>query len=73
MIWYGLGWMSFVGPLMMVAFWGGIILLAVWAFRRFTGGPAVAKDYPQEILRGRLAAGEITPEQYEQTRKALQG
>ncbi len=73
MMWYGAGWMGLFGPLMMVVFWGGVILLAVWAVRAFSGPRWGAHDNALDILKRRLASGEINQEQYEQARKALQG
>ena len=74
MMWYGgFGSMWFLGPLMMVVFWGGIIVLAVWAIRSFSGGPVGRQDSALDILKRRLASGEITEAEYEQARKALQG
>jgi uncharacterized membrane protein len=54
----------------MVLFWGGVILLGVWAIRGFSG-PRQTGDSAMETLRRRLAAGEISPEDFEKTRKAL--
>jgi putative membrane protein len=73
MMWYGAGWMGLFGPLMMVVFWGGVILLAVWAVRAFSGPRSGAHDNALDILKRRLASGEINQDQYEQARKALQG
>lgn len=73
MMWYGIGWMGFLGPLMMVLFWGGLILLGVWVVRASSRSSRGGGDNAIETLRRRLASGEITQEQYEQTRKALQG
>ena len=73
MMWYGFGAMSFLGPLMMLLFWGGLIVLVVWAVRGFSGRRPAGADSALDILRRRLAAGEISPEDYEQARKALQG
>lgn len=60
-----------LGSLMMLLFWGGLIALVVWAVRQFTGRPA--GEDPAATLKRRLAIGEITQEQYEQSRRALQG
>ena len=65
-------WMWLVGGLMTLAFWGGLIVLIVWAVRQFTPGQRSSPEDPQAILRRRLAAGEITREQFEQARRALQ-
>lgn len=74
-MYYGFGgwgwlWMS----LMMVLFWGGLIALVVWLIRA-TANPRGrrADDDADEVLRRRLAAGEITPDEYEKTRKLLHG
>ncbi len=62
----GLGW------LMMLAFWGlvvlGVALLVGW----FGNGRATpATDSALEVLRRRFAAGELTPEQFDQMRRTL--
>ena len=75
MMWYwgsGSGWgMTIVGTLMMLLFWGGLAFLIVILVRGFGGNRQV--DSASETLRRRLDAGEITPEEYERTRKMLQG
>ena len=74
MMWYsGFGWMGILGPLMMILFWGGIVLLVVWAFRFLPGTRGSAGDGAVDILKRRLASGEITQVEYEQARRALQG
>jgi putative membrane protein len=65
----GANWFWMAG--MMVLFWGGIIVLAVIAIRAFTGSKG--NDQALEVLRRRLAGGEITADEFEKTRKALQG
>ena len=74
MMWYygasGMSWFWMtVTMLGMALFWGGVLALVIWAVRRF-GTPA-SHDGALDILRRRLAAGEITPEQFEATKKAL--
>ncbi|GAC1507222.1 MAG: SHOCT domain-containing protein [Candidatus Dormibacteraceae bacterium] len=56
---------------MMVLFWGGIIVVAVFAIRAFSG--TKSNDQALDVLRRRLAGGEITQDEFEKTRKALQG
>lgn len=74
MMWYGgFGLMWALGALMMVLFWGAVIALAVWAFRAYSGGPRGGQDSALDILKRRLASGEITQADYEQAGKALQG
>lgn len=73
MMWYGgFGWMGIVGSLMMLLFWGGAAVLVVWAIRSFSG-PARRGDDALDTLRRRLASGEISHEEFEQSRKLLQG
>ncbi|HZK72764.1 MAG TPA: SHOCT domain-containing protein [Clostridia bacterium] len=57
--------------LMMVLFWGGIIVLAVVVIRALSG-PKSHND-ALDILRRRLAGGEINQDEFEKTRKALGG
>ena len=72
MMWtYGMdGWSGLWMGSMMVLFWGGVILLAIWAIRGFSG-PRRTGDTAIDTLRRRLAAGEISPEDFEKTKKAL--
>ena len=65
----GGNWLWMAG--MMVLFWGGIIVLAVYAVRAFAGPKG--NDQALDLLRRRLAGGEITQDEFEKTRKALQG
>lgn len=52
-------------------FWIGLIgVLVFYGFRGRSGQDRDSLESPRELLRRRLASGEITPEQYEQ-RKAL--
>jgi len=50
----------------------GIVILIVWAVKRFTGGSANLMNQhsggqsPREILQTRYARGEITRDQYQQ-------
>ncbi|MHB8613849.1 MAG: SHOCT domain-containing protein [Candidatus Dormibacteraceae bacterium] len=55
---------------MMVVLWGGIVVLAVFAIRAFSG--TRSNDPALEVLRRRFAGGEITQDEFEKTRKALQ-
>jgi len=72
MMWgYADGWSWLWMTAMMVLFWGGIIALAVFTFRSFTGSKS--NDQALDVLRRRFASGEITQDEFEKTRKALQG
>jgi uncharacterized membrane protein len=61
----------------MLLFWGLIIGLVVWLIvtllRLNQGGapPGAQPDSAPEILRRRLAAGEITPQEYDELQKKL--
>ena len=72
MMWYygsdGWSWLWMGG--MMLLLWGGITALAVWGIRALSGAK-VPGDTAMETLRRRLAAGEISPEDFEKTKKAL--
>jgi putative membrane protein len=65
----GGNWLWMAG--MMVLFWGGIIVLAIVAIRAFTG--STSNDPAMDVLQRRLAGGEITQDEFEKTRRALQG
>ncbi len=72
---YGYGtpaWMWIVGAAMTVLFWGGMAALIVYAVRALVH-PRGGQDSAGEILERRLAAGQISPEDYERTRRALHG
>ncbi len=61
-------WMS----AMMILIWGGGIALVIWAMRAFTGARSTG-DPAIATLRRRLAAGEISQDEFEKTRRILQG
>jgi putative membrane protein len=52
----------------MILFWGGVIALAAWLIRSL----GRSSNDAMAILRKRLAAGEITQDEYEKTKRALQ-
>jgi len=61
---YGFGW---IGLILNVAIIVGIVILVVWAIKRFTdGNVSPNRQTPREILQTRYARGEITREQYQQ-------
>lgn len=74
----GWGWgMGLLGGLGMLLFWGLIIGLVIWAIVALTrlsqAGPSrsSAAESALDILRRRLAAGEITPQEYDELRRKL--
>ena len=73
MMWgYSDGWSWLWMVPMMLLFWGGVIALAVFAVRAFTG-PKSTGDPAIETLRRRLAAGEISQDDFDKTKRTLQG
>lgn len=71
---WGWGWMM----LMMVLFWGGIIVGLVWLIRSAGGAPwtrerSMSREIPVEILDRRFAEGEISEEDYRARREVLTG
>jgi len=60
------------GSLMMILFWGGIILVVVLLIRSIRGGdidrPLTVKS-PMDILNERFARGEINKEEFEESKK----
>ena len=66
----GWSWLWMAG--MMILFWGTIIVLAVWAVRSFGPTHHNGGDAALETLRKRFAAGEISQEEFEKTKHALQ-
>jgi uncharacterized membrane protein len=57
---------------MMVLVWGGAIALLVLAVRSRTGARR-GMDNSVEILRARLASGDITQDEFEKSKRLLQG
>jgi putative membrane protein len=68
-----------MGWIVMLVFWvlivGGVALLAFRLFRGVTPAAAAPRSPvgSLEILKERFARGEITREQYEETRRVLEG
>ncbi len=56
-----------IGLILNLAILVGIVVLVVWAVKRFTAGNSPSgMQTPREILQARYAQGEITREQYQQ-------
>lgn len=80
--WGGWGGMGLIGPILNLVFFAGVLgvlgLGAVWVIRRLGRGETVRSSLhpggePLEIARRRLAAGEITTEEFEEIRGRLRG
>jgi uncharacterized membrane protein len=69
----GMGWWMALVGILCIAFWGGLIWLAVWGINKATGhGNTIASiSSPLEIAKGRYARSEMTREQFEQMKKDL--
>lgn len=68
---FGFGGMGLIGLIFNLAIVIGIVILIVWAVRRFTSGATnwnqpSGNQSPREILQARYARGEITRDQYQQ-------
>jgi putative membrane protein len=65
------------GGVMMIVFWGGIIVLIVLAVRWLgTGSPGVSGSHfprksPRQILEERFARGEIDKDEFEERKRLL--
>ncbi|MGC9371641.1 MAG: SHOCT domain-containing protein [Paracoccaceae bacterium] len=72
---YGMGY-GFFGLGLTILFWAVLIALAVFAFRWLSQSgtlpPKSKGDDALEILKQRLAKGEIDPEEYAVRKKALE-
>src|SRR5215472_17173405 len=73
MMWSGYydGWSWLLMAAMMVLLWGGVAALIAVAARAMIGPRG--SDQAMDTLRRRLASGEITQEEFETIRRALQG
>ena len=52
----------------MVFFWSGVVLLAIWAIRALTRSKQT-NNSAMDTLRRRRAEGEMTPQEFEKTKK----
>ncbi len=57
--------------LCMVVFWGFLILLGLYFLKRFQNGKNINNYHHINILKERLARGEITEEEYESLKQKL--
>ena len=74
---WGWGWMALM-MVVMVLFWGAVIVGIVWLIRGVASGPwaperGVSKETPVEILDRRFAEGKISEEDYRARREVLAG
>ena len=65
------GWWVVILGILGLAFWAGIIILVVWAIKRFTTGRPASGVNALDIAKERYARGEITKEQFDQIKRDL--
>ncbi|MBI2765928.1 MAG: SHOCT domain-containing protein [Chloroflexi bacterium] len=66
-----MGWWMVFGGIFWVLFIGALVYLFATAFDRGTGSPQARAETPFDIAKRRLAAGEISHEEYEKIRETL--
>ena len=72
MMWgYYEGWSWLWMVPMMFLFWGALIVVVIWGVRTLTTSPSGGDA--MDTLRRRLAAGDISQEDFEKTKRILQG
>jgi putative membrane protein len=73
MMGYGMMGFGLIGMLFNLVVVVGVVVLAVWAVKRFTssGSQGFGGQSPKDILQARYARGEITREQYQEMLKDL--
>lgn len=67
----GMGWWMLFGGVFWIVLIGALVYVFTSAFDRGTGSPQARSETPQEIAKRRLAAGEISHEEYERIRETL--
>ena len=73
MMGFGMMGLGLIGLLFTLLILVGIVVLIVWAAKRFSGGgsDAPGRASPRDIAQARYARGEITREQYQEVLKDL--
>jgi len=66
-----MGWWMLFGGVFWVLFIGALVYLLSSAFDRGGGTPQAGFEAPLEVAKRRLAAGEISHEEYERIRETL--
>ena len=67
----GWPWPGIVWLIAFLLFWGGLLALLIWAVRLSSSSRQDGRESTEEILRRRLASGEISSEEYEHIRGML--
>ncbi len=72
---FGWSWLWLIWLVVALLFWAGLIALVIWAIRSTIAlrrDSTMTSGTAMEILRRRLAAGEITPEEFDRIRQLLE-
>ena len=67
----GMMWLMVLGAILVTGLIGAGMLALIWAIRRSQGSNSKS-EAPLEILRRRLARGELTPEEFEAMKRQLE-
>ena len=67
----GMGWWMLFGGVFWLLFIGALVYLFSNVVDRATGTPAGQPETPDEVAQRRLAAGDISHEEYERIRETL--
>ncbi len=68
----GMGWWMVFGGVFWVFFIGALVYAFSGVFDRGSGDAAVRSEAPLDIAKRRLAAGEISHDEYQRIRESLQ-
>lgn len=68
---FGWPWPGIVWLIAFLLFWGGLLALLIWAVRLSTS--SARREDNDDILRRRLASGEISQEEYDHIWRILHG
>jgi len=68
---FGWPWPGIVWLIAFLLFWGGLLALLIWAVRLSSSSRRDGRESSEEVLRRRLANGDISPEEYERIRSML--
>ncbi len=66
-----MGGMMLIGFVLLVGLAAVVALVVIWLVRR-SGGVNPATETPLEVLKRRLAQGEVTPEEFSAMKRQLQ-
>jgi uncharacterized membrane protein len=68
---FGWPWLGIVWLIAFLLFWGGLLTLLIWAVRLSASSRRDNHASNEEILRRRLANGDISPDEYEHIHSML--